>query len=118
MPVVVYALPGCSSCRNAVDWLKAHGVSFQERHIRRDPPNRQELADLAAQLADGAEGLLSRRSLRFRELGLAGQELQGEALLDLLAREPHLLRRPILHDGSRTVVGFDRPGLADLAGVR
>lgn len=46
--------------------------------------------------------------------GLAGREPEGEALLDLLAREPHLLRRPIVSDGRRTVVGFDRAGLATL----
>ncbi len=117
MSIVVYALPGCSGCRQALDWLKAHGVTFQERHIRRAPPDRQELAELVARLPEGAAGLLSRRSVRYRELGLAGHEPEGESLLDLLAREPHLLRRPIVCDGRRTVAGFDRPGLEQLAGV-
>ena len=114
VPVVFYALPGCSGCRQAGEWLSRAEVPVVHRHIRRAPPTRAELADLASRLPGGASDLLSRRSVRYRELGLAGREPEGEPLLDLLAREPHLLRRPIVSDGRHTVVGFDRAGLATL----
>ena len=44
-------------------------------------------------------------------MGLADAPLPAD-LLDLLAREPRLLRRPIISDGRRAVVGFDRALLA------
>lgn len=55
--------------------------------------------------------LLSRRSIRAKELGLEGQTLAPEELLDLLAKEPRLLKRPILTDGHHVVVGYDQKGL-------
>jgi arsenate reductase-like glutaredoxin family protein len=64
----------------------------------------------------GAAGLLSRRSARFRALGLEGRALGEEETLELLAREPRLLRRPLLLRGDRLVVGYDEQALRGLAG--
>ena len=62
----------------------------------------------------GAAGLLSTRSVRYRELGLGGRQRTAAELLELLAAEPGLFRRPLVTDGRRLVVGFDRAGLAAL----
>ena len=71
---------------------------------------------MAAQLDEGPRALLSTRSRRYRELRgeLAG--LDDEALLDVLAREPQLLRRPLLVRGREVVVGYDERDLERLAG--
>jgi arsenate reductase-like glutaredoxin family protein len=72
------------------------------------------LEAIAARLPGGATDLLSPRSTRYRELGLAGRHLPETELLDLLAAEPRLLRRPILVVGQRVVVGANRTALAGL----
>ena len=96
--------------------LSQLGASLEERHIWNEPPSRAELVELASRLPGGATDLLSRRSTRYRELGLdPSREPAGEALLDLLAREPKLLRRPIISDGHQVVVGFDRPSIEAIA---
>jgi Spx/MgsR family transcriptional regulator len=92
-------------------------VEVETRHIWNRPPTRQELAEMAALHPEGAAGLLSRRSTRFRELGLGERPLRPEELLDLLAREPRLLRRPLITDGRRLVVGFDQQALQALLGT-
>jgi arsenate reductase-like glutaredoxin family protein len=56
---------------------------------------------------EGLRGLLSRRSARARALGVDPGALGEAELLELLAREPGLLRRPLLTDGRRLVVGYD-----------
>lgn len=111
MPVHLFELPSCTSCRNAAAWLHAHGVDYKRRHVWNEHPTPAELAELAARLPGGAQTLLSRRSRRFRELGLEGREPTEDELLDLLAGEPRLLRRPIIVDGQRVIVGFDRAAL-------
>lgn len=58
--------------------------------------------------------LLSRKSTRFKELGLEGKDLSDEELLELLAREPGLLRRPLVVIGDELVVGLDKDRLAKL----
>ena len=65
----------------------------------------------------GAEGLLSRRSARFRDLGLDGRRFREDELLDLLAQEPKLLRRPLLTDGRHLVVGYDARALEGAFGA-
>ena len=71
---------------------------------------------MAERLEGGADDLLSRRSIRFRELGLSGRTFTEEELLDLLAAEPTLLRRPIFVSDERVVVGAAEPTLRSLLG--
>ena len=71
---------------------------------------------MAALHPEGAHGLLSTRSVRYRELGLGGRTLRDEELLDLLAADPRLLRRPLILGDGRLVVGFDPAALGPLAG--
>ncbi len=59
--------------------------------------------------------MLSTRSRAYRELGLAERELSDQELLDLMAREPTLLRRPLIVSERGVVVGFDRRRLEELA---
>jgi len=112
----MFELPSCTSCRNAASWLSRKGIAYERRHVWDAHPTRQELADIAARHSGGAQALLSRRSIRFKELGLAGQTLTDEECLDLLANEPRLLKRPIISDGNRVVIGFDRRGLEAMFG--
>lgn len=77
-------------------------------HIYNDPPPREVLKQIAAALPGGVSELVSVRGRRYKELGLAGRTLSDEEWLRLFEEEPRLLRRPILWDGERAVVGFDR----------
>lgn len=61
-----------------------------------------------ARLAPGGEAdLVSRRSVRYRELGLAHQDHSPAQWRSILSREPMLLRRPLLTDGARLVIGYN-----------
>lgn len=89
-------------------------MPITERNIRKQPPTREELEKLVRLLPGGAKDLISTRSRRFRELQVDLQELNEDQLLDLMAREPAILRRPIITDGNRVVVGFDPDALEQL----
>ncbi len=71
---------------------------------------------MASGLPGGCGALVSPRSVRWRELGLDLGMLAEPELLDLLSREPRILRRPLVTDGRRTVVGWDPGSLAELLG--
>lgn len=66
-----------------------------------------EVRAVAALLPGGVRDILSTRSRRYREMGLAGQELTDEELVRLLVEEPGLWRRPIVVRGEQVVVGYD-----------
>lgn len=89
-------------------------VQVQERLYFKQKPTVQEVLELAALLPGGARDILSTRSRKYKELGLAGQELSDEALIQLLADEPGLWRRPIVIRDGKAVVGYDAPHLESL----
>jgi arsenate reductase-like glutaredoxin family protein len=62
-----------------------------------------------------AADLFSWKSVIARRRGYQPGDLGEEEMLRLMAAEPTLIRRPFARAGDRLVVGFDQPGLRDLA---
>lgn len=88
-----------------------------ERRYFTDRPTPDELKALGRLLPGGVRDLLSTRSSRLKELDVRPADLDEDGLAELLCREPKLLRRPIVTDGKRIIVGLDRKAIADLAGI-
>jgi arsenate reductase (glutaredoxin) len=109
----VYQYSGCSTCRNAIKWLKQHAIPFEEIAIREVPPS---LADLKAMLAahDGdLRKLFNVSGLDYRSLGLKDKlpALSTDAALKLLAENGNLVKRPFAIDTKSKVslIGFKEP---------
>lgn len=79
------------------------------RDFFKDPFTIEELSELLRGL-DQAE-FLSARAQKYKELDLANRKLSRKQLIDLIVKEPTLLRRPIVVAGDRMVIGLDRPAL-------
>lgn len=94
--------------------LSASGVPVKERQYFKQKPTAEEVRALAALLPGGPGEIVSTRSRRYAELGLAGKVLSEEALIALLAEEPGLWRRPIVIQGDTVVIGFDQKRLDQL----
>ncbi len=106
METSFYWLPDCTTCQKAKRRLDYHRVAPTIfRDIKREPLDRSEISRLAA-LVGGAENLFSRRSVRYRELGLKDKMLSESEMLDLMANEYTFLKRPILVAGDLTITGF------------
>ena len=88
-------------------------------YIRRDYFKQRfsvdELRDLLHSLNLTAHDVLSTRTGKYKELGLDQREVSEDELLQLMADEPTLLRRPLVKRGSRSVVGFNQSELESLA---
>jgi arsenate reductase/regulatory protein spx len=52
--------------------------------------------------------LLSTRTAQYRALGLDRREVSEAELVELMAKEPRLLRRPLLAADGAVIVGYDR----------
>ena len=109
----VYQYSGCSTCRNAINWLKRHAIPFEEIAIRDTPPS---LADLKAML-DTRDGdlrkLFNTSGLDYRSLGLKDKlpTLSLDAALKLLAENGNLVKRPFAIDTKNKMhlIGFKEP---------
>lgn len=104
--VYFYGLPNCTTCQKALRRLDYHRVAdIQKRNIRDEPLTRGEIEKLAAMLG-GAENLFSRRSTKYRELGLKDKTLSAAEMLDLMESEYTFLKRPILVADDTAIAGF------------
>jgi Spx/MgsR family transcriptional regulator len=88
--------------------LSRRRVAFTPRDLFKEPLSGAEIRALAARAPDGVRSLLSTRSTRYKALGLDRKKASDPELIALMAKEPRLLRRPILDLGDRLVIGFDR----------
>ncbi len=110
-----YTYPSCTSCRKTKSWLNDHHINYEERHLFRETPNVEELMDIISLTTDGLSEILATRSESFKKLNVDLEELRLSEVLKILCDEPRLLRRPIITDGDRLVVGYNQPGLIRLA---
>lgn len=105
--LTLYTSPSCTSCRKARAWLQEHEIAFVERNIFSKPLNVSELKAILQMTEDGTEEIISTRSKVFQKLNMDLDDLPLPALLDLVQKNPGLLRRPIMIDEKRLQFGFN-----------
>lgn len=108
--LTVYAYQGCSTCKNALKWLKAQGIAFQEKAIRETPPTVAELKSMLAAKGGDLRPLFNTSGQDYRALGLKDKlpGLSVDEALQLLASNGNLVKRPFALDEKAGVhlVGF------------
>src|SRR5574342_580106 len=104
--ITLFLSPSCTSCRKARAWLNEHDVKFQEHNIITSPLSRDELMNILAFTENGTEDIISTRSKVFQKLDIDLDELSVSDLIDLISKNPGLLRRPIILDNKRMQIGF------------
>ncbi|MEE6675084.1 transcriptional regulator SpxA [Pediococcus acidilactici] len=105
--VNLYTSPSCTSCRKAKAWLEEHGIEYKERNIFSEPLSAAEIKQVLRLTENGTEEIVSRRSKVFQELDVDLDDLSLKQLIDLIEKNPGLLRRPILVDDKRLQVGYN-----------
>ena len=103
----LYTSPSCTSCRKAKAWLKEHDISFKERNIFANPLNKEEIMQVLRMTENGTEEIISTRSRTFQNLKINLDDLSIDQLIDLVGKNPSLLRRPIIMDDRRLQVGYN-----------
>jgi Spx/MgsR family transcriptional regulator len=113
--LIFYSYPSCTSCRKTKHWLKAHNIKFSEKHLFRETPSYTELQKILELTTDGMDEILATRSQTYKDLNLKIDDLPLSDVMKLIIEEPKLLRRPIITDGKKLVVGYNPQALKKLA---
>lgn len=103
----LYTSPSCTSCRKAKAWLKEHDISFKERNIFANPLNKEEIMQVLRMTENGTEDIISTRSRTFQNLKINLDDLSIDQLIDLVEKNPSLLRRPIIMEDRRLQVDYN-----------
>lgn len=98
----------CGTCAKAKKYLLARGEAPEEREITEQPLALEELQEIHARSGLPIKGLLNTSGLVYRELEMKEKVKthSEEEILQLLAEHPMLVKRPVLRDGDRVLVGF------------
>ncbi len=85
------------------------GAELDERDYAKVPFSASELKELFA--GRDPREFINPRSPAFKAMGLAGKSLTPAEALALMAKEPNLIKRPIVIADKQMLAGFDREKL-------
>lgn len=113
--VLVLAYAGCDTCRKALKWLEARGVPHRVRPIVDAPPTKAELARWVPQSGLPLRRWLNVSGQSYRALGKERIAAASDAqLVDWLAADGKLVKRPVLVAGDQVRVGFQAEAWEEL----
>ncbi len=106
-PLTVYGIKTCTTCREALAWLKGQGRACHWQDLRADGVSAARLQNWIDAL--GVEGLVNRRSTTWRELDAAARSaaMDRRTAGAMLAQHPTLIKRPIFETDGQVLVGFN-----------
>lgn len=105
----IYQYPKCGTCRKALKWLDAHGVEYESVDIVTNPPSRRELSALVKQSGLPVRKWFNTSGQSYRQGGFKEklEKMNDSDAVAALAADGKLIKRPVLVDGDRVLVGFD-----------
>lgn len=108
-PLLLHTYAKCSTCRDAVRWLRARGVDFVGKPIYEQPPSVPELRRMLAFQGGQLRKLFNTSGIQYRERRLAEKlpQMSEADALALLASDGRLVKRPFLLGANVGLVGFD-----------
>ena len=105
--VTLYTSPSCTSCRQARAWREAIAIPYKERNVFKEPLTRDEIKNILRMTEDGTEEIISTRSKLFSELDISLDDLSLGELIEMIQKQPALLKRPLMIDEKRMQVGYN-----------
>jgi len=104
----IYTYAKCSTCRNALKWLDAKKISYQNLPIRETPPSVSELKKMLKAYDGNIRRLLNTSSKDYRELGIKDQldNMKAEDVFALMQQNGNLVKRPFVISKDTLVTGF------------
>jgi Spx/MgsR family transcriptional regulator len=104
--------PNCTTCRKARSFMERHGFQLYFRDLAKEKLSSAELEKLIGP-RDYTQFLNPRNEL-YRRKHMKDDPPSRSAAIRMMAKEPNLIRRPVIVGGGRVVVGFDENGIARL----
>ena len=100
--------PKCSTCRKAKKYLEENGVEFVDRHIVETNPTAEELKEWIAKSGLPVKKFFNTSGKLYKEMGLKDKlaSMSDEEQIELLASNGMLVKRPLIIEDGRVLVGF------------
>ena len=102
--------PKCTTCQKAKAFLDSFNAQYEVRDIKTDNPSYDELKNWLALSGLPVRKFFNTSGLLYKSLGLKDKlpSMSEDECLRLLATDGMLVKRPILVDEYRALIGFNR----------
>ena len=103
--------PKCTTCKRAKKWLEQNGVDFIDRDIKLDNPTKEELKLWLDKSGLEIKKFFNTSGVLYREQGMKDKikTLSEDELLDILASDGMMFKRPLIIGEDKVLVGFKEP---------
>src|SRR6266566_177300 len=101
--------PTCATCRKARRFMEKRGYHLNFRDLTGNKLTAAELEKLIGR--HDHEEFLNPRSEIYRENEMKENPPSRRAAISLMAKNPDLIRRPVVVAGGRVVIGYNEKGM-------
>ncbi|MBP1890012.1 arsenate reductase [Clostridium moniliforme] len=100
--------PKCTTCRKAKKWLEENNIDFIDRDIKLENPTKEELKLWLDRSGLEIKKFFNTNGALYREKGMKDKikELSEDELLNILASDGMMVKRPLIICDSKVLVGF------------
>jgi len=102
--IVIYQKPSCTTCRKVHEVLVQSGVDFEAVNYYLDPIPQAKLKELISKMGISAKDLFRKKEEIYKELKLSSREVSDAEAIELMAKHPDLIERPIVEKGSKAIL--------------
>jgi len=103
--VTIYHNPRCSKSRATLALIETRGIKPKIVDYLKTPPSAAELKAILRKLGLNPRDILRTGETIYAELGLKTRDLDDDALIALMVKNPILIERPIVVAGNKAAVG-------------
>src|SRR5690625_414164 len=108
MSLTLYWYPNCSTCRKAKKWLDDHKRTYTLVHLVEETPSETELKQLIKKSELPPRRFFNTSGKVYREQNMKDKlkDATIDEMVQYLAGNGMLIKRPIVTDGEKVTVGF------------
>lgn len=116
--LTVYHYAACSTCKNAIKWLKANGHDLNLIPIVDEPPTVDVLQDVLRKSGLDVKKLFNTSGVVYKEQNIKDKlpTMTEAQMLDLLASNGKLVKRPLVISPAAATVGFQEANFVSVWG--
>jgi len=107
--MILYIYSKCSTCQEALRFLKKNNIPHTVKEIVSTPPSTQELEKMLSYYEGNSKKILNTSGMLYREMGLSQklEKMQLSEVLQLLCQNGMLIKRPFLLGDGFGLTGFN-----------
>lgn len=108
----IYGIKNCDTVKKTLKFFDQKGINYDFVDFKTTPPD----CELVRKWADalGIKKLFNTRSTTYRNLKLKEMNLDDEAKIEWMCKEPLLIKRAVVEKDENIIVGYDEKAFEKL----